>query len=85
MDSEKIYEYTKMLTPLSDMAILLDVPESYLRDKIFDDTPEGKAYRKAKADVALEIRRRDIELAEAGSPSAAEKVHQHYITMLSDE
>lgn len=53
MDSEKIYEYTKMLTPLSDMAILLDVPESDLRDKIFDDTPEGKAYRKAKADVAL--------------------------------
>ena len=86
IDLSRLTQLTQELTPISDMALLLDVPEGELRDAISDyDNPVSVAYRKAKANVTLAMRRQDLELAEAGSPSAAEALRSHLLKMLQDE
>ena len=83
---DEIQAYVKELTPISDMALLLGVSERQLRDAIDDlSSPVSLAYRTAKAQVALELRRRDIELAEAGSSTAADEVNAHFRRMIRDE
>ena len=83
---DEIENYFKELTPISDMALLLEVDERRLRDAIDDlSSPVSWAYRQAKAQVALELRRRDIELAEAGSSTAADEVNAHFRRMIRDE
>ena len=83
---DEIQNYVKELTPISDMALLLNVDERRLRDAIDDlSSPVSLAYRQAKAQVALGLRRRDIELAEAGSSTAADEVNAHFRRMIRDE
>ena len=83
---QSIIEYTRMLTPIADMAVLLDIPESDLRDILSSpDDDIAKAFRKTKAEVALDIRKRDIEMAAAGSPTAAVTVSNHLAKLLNDE
>lgn len=89
MDKEKIVEIGELasaLTPISDMAVLMGVPEMELRKELEDVSgPACMAYRKAKALAALGMRRRDIELAAAGSPAAVENVMAYYNRMTDDE
>lgn len=86
IDLDRIRQLTEQLTPISDMALLLDIPEGELRDAISDyENPVSLAYRKAKAHLTLQLRQQDIELAEAGSPSAAEALRSHLLKMLQDE
>jgi len=76
----------RALTPIKDIALLLDIPEGELRREL--TKPNGeiyKAYYKTKAEVELHMRQRDIELAEDGSPSAAEKVAEYLRKMNIDE
>mgnify|MGYP003082271938 CR=1 FL=1 len=61
----------------ADIAVLMNVDEAILRDNIEDpNTPLSKAFRRIRAQTALEIRERNIEYMEAGSPSATEKVSE---------
>ena len=84
--TEEISRLVANLTPISDMAILLDVTEIELREALDDpNSPASYAYRDAKARVALQLRERDIELAGAGSPTAAENVSYYFRQMLQDE
>jgi len=77
---------SRALTPVSDMALLLDIPESVLRMELADrSTPASRVYHLAKAEVSLRLRRHDLELAEAGSPTASEAVSGHFLRMLQDE
>lgn len=79
-------ELTQALTPVGDIALLLDIPEGELRRELANPKSEiYKAYYTTKAEVALEIRRRDIQLAEDGSPSAADKVAEYLRKMNIDE
>ena len=83
---QSIIEYTRMLTPIADMAVLLDMHESDLRDILSSpDDDIAKAFRRTKAEVALDIRRRDIEMAAAGSPTAAVTVSNHLAKLLTDD
>lgn len=83
---QEIRNYVALLTPIPDMALLMGVPERELRDEIDDlESPVSLAYREAKAQVSLKIRSRDIELAEAGSPTAAENVDGYLRKMLREE
>lgn len=78
----KIEELAKALTPVPDMAILLGIPESELRMTLSDPCSDvSKAFHKTIAEVALRIRQRDIDLADAGSPTAAEAVSHHLTKM----
>lgn len=84
--TEEIRGYVATLTPIPDMALLMDVDERELRDELDDiGSPVSLAYRKAKAEVALRLRSRDIELADAGSTTAAENVAGYFRQMLREE
>lgn len=73
-----------MLTPVSDIAVLMDVDERRLREIISNKShPASIAYRKGKAERALQIRQN--ELAEAGSPLAVQLVGSYIRDMDSDE
>lgn len=79
---KRVKELTEALTPIPDMAILLGMTESQLRGAI--DNPDNEissVFRHTLAEVSLRIRKRDIELAEAGSPTAAEAVSHHLSKM----
>lgn len=82
----KVVELTKQLTPICDMAVLLGMAESDLRNELAVPASDVcVAYRRARAEVALEIRQRDIDMAAAGSPTAAENVSHHLAKLLQDD
>ena len=83
---DRIKELATMLTPVSDIAVLMDVDERRLREIISDKShPASIAYRKGKAERALQIRQNELELAEAGSPLAVQLVGSYIRDMDSDE
>lgn len=83
---KEIRDLVALLTPIPDMALLLGVHERTLRDELDDlSSPVSLAYRQAKAEIALKLRQRDIELAEAGSTTAAENVVTYFHDMLREE
>ena len=60
---DRIKELATMLTPVSDIAVLMDVDERRLREIISDKShPASIAYRKGKAERALQIRQNELEL-----------------------
>ena len=68
----------KALTPIADIAVLMDVDETALRDAIEDPNQEiSKVFRRIRAQTTLEMRERNIEYMEAGSPSATERVAEY--------
>ena len=78
IDGELFERLVRALTPIADIAVLMNVDEVILRDNIEDpNTPVSKAFRRIRAQTALEIRERNIEDMEAGSPSATEKVSEY--------
>lgn len=79
-------QLTDDLTPLPDMALLLDVDEGQLRIALSTrNTPAWRVYHRHKAEAARIVRRRNIELAAAGSPTAAEAVNDYLTTMSLEE
>ena len=68
----------KALTPIADIAVLMDVDETTLRDAIEDPNQEiSKVFRRIRAETTLEMRERHIEYMESGSPSATERVAEY--------
>lgn len=58
---------------------------SELRDDIaVVDSPAYVAFYSGMAETAREMRERDIELAKAGSPSAADALRDHLRKMMND-
>lgn len=83
---DRIKELAAMLTPVSDIAVLMDVDERRLREIISDKShPVSIAYRKGKAERASQIRQNELELAEAGSPLAVQLIGTYLRDMDSDE
>lgn len=75
-----------MLTPVSDIAVLMDIDERRFREILSDKShPTSLAYRKGKAERALQIRQNELELAEAGSPLAVQLIGSYLRDMDSDE
>ena len=59
-----------MLTPVSDIAVLMDVDERRLREIISDKShPASIAYRKGKAERALRIRQNEPEPGRSRKPA----------------
>lgn len=82
----RIKELASMLTPVSDIAVLMDIDERIFRDILSDKShPASLAYRKGKAERALQIRQNELELAEAGSPLAVQLIGSYLRDMDSDE
>ncbi|MCF2736569.1 hypothetical protein [Bacteroides caecigallinarum] len=82
----RIKELASMLTPVSDIAVLMDIDERRFREILSDKShPASLAYRKGKAERALQIRQNELELAEAGSPLAVQLIGSYLRDMDSDE
>jgi len=63
----------------------LELPINEFRDEISsENSPVHKAFYAGMAKAALEIRERDIELARAGSPSAADALRNHLRKMMNE-
>ena len=82
---KKIKELASKLTPVSEIGALLELPINELRDEVaIENSPVHQAFYAGMAEAALEIRERDIELARAGSPSAAEALRGHLRKMMNE-
>ena len=82
---EKIKELAYKMTPISEIGALLELPINELKDDIAcEDSDVHKAFYSGMAEIALEIRERDMELARAGSPSAADALKHHLRQMMSE-
>lgn len=82
----KIAELARALTPISEIAALLDLNEEILRMVINDkSSPVRLAYMKAKAQTALELRKNELELAKVGAPLAVQLTSNYLKDMTADE
>jgi len=82
----KIAELARLLTPISEIAALLDINEELLRIAINDkSSPVRRAYYKAKAETALELRKNELELAKVGAPLAVQLTTTYLRDMEADE
>lgn len=82
----QIRDLAAALTPISDIAILMDLDVYQLRDDLADlSNPVSKAYRHAKAETMLSIRRNELQLASMGSPLAVQLAGSYLINMNNDE
>lgn len=81
-----IAELAAALTPVEDIAVLLDIDADELRMQLSDtSSPVRKAYMKARAHTALMLRKQEIELARVGSPLAVQLTNAYLRDMISTE
>lgn len=82
----QIKDLAAALTPISDIAILMDLDVYQLRDALADpSSPVSQAYKRAKAETMLSIRRNELQLASMGSPLAVQLAGSYLINMDNDE
>lgn len=82
----RIKELASYLTPISDIAVLMDLDIDELRMDLMDRSSDvSKAYYKSKAEALLELRKQELELARVGSPLAVQMAAGYMMTMDTDE
>ena len=82
---KQIEDLASKLTPITEIGVLLGLNEIELRDNVnTQGHPVRQAFYKGMADTALKIRERDLQLAEAGSPSADEALKTYLRNMIND-
>ena len=82
----RIEELAALLTPIRDIAAIMELDEDMLRLELATKgSPVRAAYLKAKARTALDMRRQELELARIGSPLAVQLTASYLSDMTSDE
>lgn len=83
---DRVTELAADLTPVSDIAVFLDVNEDLLRMELRSpSSPLGRAYRRTKAETSLALRRQELALARVGSPLAVQMAASYLRDMDADE
>lgn len=68
---EQIEKYGERLTPIKELAYLIDVPEMELQEEINNlHSPMRKAYMRGRARTADSLREQLLSNAMAGSPTS---------------
>lgn len=81
-----IEQLASIFVPPSDIAVVLDISPSLLRDAIADpDSPWGKAYLRGKTKAKIAIRGKEMEFAQVGSPLGIQSVRENLVSMEADE
>lgn len=81
----KIQDLSSQLTPPAEISALLDIDETELRaDLNTKGHPARKAFLKGYASTALHLRKQNLELVDAGSPSADEACMGYLKRMIRD-
>lgn len=80
-----VQDLAETLTPISEMAVLLDLKEDELREEISKpDSQLRRVYFLGMAKVKQQLRKNEIELAAAGSPQAVQRTHEYLNQMLEE-
>lgn len=82
---QEIEKFASIFLPVSDIAEILGCDPSALRAEINSDSPAGKAYRRGKAFLKVEILKQERKFALVGSPLALENLSKALIDMEDDE
>lgn len=83
---DQVSKYASIFLPISDMAMLLDIPAEILRDEIRNRGSEmSKAYYRGKAASKVKLHHQEMMLAQVGSPLAIENAHRNLLDMEDDE
>lgn len=83
---EQINKWASIYLPISDMALMLDVPAEMLREEIRNKhTKVSLAYHRGKAASRVKLHQQEMLLAQVGSPLAIENAHRNLLDMEDDE
>lgn len=83
---EQIQKYASIYLPITDMAMLLDIPADRLRDEIrIKSSAASIAYYRGKAASKVKLHHQEMLLAQVGSPAAIENAHRNLLDMEDDE
>lgn len=83
---ENIEKWAGIFMPISDMAIMMNIPADMLRDEIRNrNTEVSIAYHRGKASSRLKLHHQEMLLAQVGSPLAIENAHRNLLDMEDDE
>lgn len=83
---EQIEKYASIYLPITDIAMLMDIPADLLRDQIRNKSTEvSRAYHKGKAASRVKLHHQEMLLAQVGSPLAIENAHRNLLDMEDDE
>jgi len=83
---EQVEKLASIFLPISDIAMLLDIPADILREDVKDrNTPISKAYYKGKASSKVKIHAQEMQLVQVGSPLALENASRNLLAMEDDE
>ncbi len=82
----QIENMASLYLPISDMAVILDIPADVLRDDIACKSSEvSKAYRRGKIASKIKLHKQEMTLAMIGSPQALANARENLIDMEEDE
>lgn len=82
----QIENLASIYIPISDMAVILDIPEDVLRDDIKDKYSDAsKAYRRGKIGSKVKLHKQEMTLAMIGSPQALANARENLMDMEDDE
>ena len=82
----QIRTFASIYLPITDIAMMLDIPVDKLRDEIrIKSSPASIAYHKGKAASKLKLHHQEMLLAQVGSPAAIENAHRNLLDMEDDE
>ena len=83
---EQIAQPASLSMPIRDIALIIEVDETALREAIQSQTtPASRAYRKGKALSKVALHQQEMNLARVGSPLALENARQNLLDMEDDE
>lgn len=83
---EEIEKYASIFLPISDIALILDIPAEQLREDIKNRTkPVSQAYYRGKASSKVKLHMQEMQLAQVGSPLALENAAKNLLDMEDDE
>jgi predicted DNA-binding protein YlxM (UPF0122 family) len=81
-----IEDYASKFLSITEIAVLVDVDEDELRDRIsLKKSDASKHYNRGKLNKIIELRSMEIELAKLGSTVAIELVNKYIENQKNDE
>lgn len=82
----QIEQYVSVYLKISDMAVLLGISATQLREDIADKSTEvSRRYHRDKAASRVKLLHQEMQLAYVGSPLALENTRSNLLNMEDDE
>ena len=83
---KQVEQFASIYLKISDMAVILDVSPTLLRENIADRNSEvSKRYHRGKAASRVKLLHQEMQLAYVGSPLALENTRNNLLDMEDDE